>query len=305
MTFVLLMGLTPVGVVMADNHRTATRTDISFVSTPVEVLTPGEESVDEAGVYRSRGEVQRDVVTGDITGEAIITFNGDFIPSPNCASDDLDNCFEGEFSGWGTVVITDENGSWDGDFLIAFAFLEGEEPFMFSKIVLAGRGGNAGKSIVADISFPEDSEEDIAIFNGVMLTMAVPAFGLNMSTQLCFDEETFETAGAFLSNGTLESYGGATGEFFNGGHQWTHRYGLYGELTFTDGRGSMTVQFMGEAQDHPQSSVGWGHFVIVGGTGAYAELYGRGKITAAATEYLQCDSGFGVRLQLTGEGHFN
>lgn len=279
---------------------------------------PGEESVDEAGVYRSRGEVARDEVTGDITGEAIITFNGDFVPSPDCDPDDLDNCFEGEFTGWGTVVITetvetdeDENGveesggSWEGDFLFAFAFFEGEEPFMFGKLVLAGRGDNAGKSIVADISFPEDQEDDAAYFDGILLTMAPPAFGLNMSTQVCFNEETFEAGGAFLSNGTIESYGSATGEFFTGGHEWTHRYGLYGELTFTDEWGSMTIQFLGEAQDHPESSVGWGHFVIVGGTGAYAELYGRGKITGAAAEYMQCDSGFGVRFQLIGEGHFN
>ncbi|CAN5657099.1 hypothetical protein BH24CHL1_BH24CHL1_10080 [soil metagenome] len=302
--FILILGLLPVGVVTAD-HRTATRTEISFVSTPVEILVPGEESVDEAGIFRSRGEVARDEVTGDITGEAIITFNGDFVPSPNCDPDDLDNCFEGEFTGWGTVVITDENGTWEGDFLIAFAFFEGEEPFMFGKVVLAGRGGNAGKSIVADITFPEDEEDESATFNGVMLTMAVPAFGLNMSTQLCFNEETFETTGAFLSHGMLESYGGATGEFFTGGSQWTTRYGLYGELTFTDEWGSMTIQFLGEAQDHPESSVGWGHFVIVGGTGAYAELYGHGKITGAAMEAMQCDAGFGVRLQLIGQGHFN
>jgi hypothetical protein len=45
--------------------------------------------------------------------------------------------------------------------------------------------------------------------------------------------------------------------------------------------------------------------VIVGGTGAYAELYGHGKITGAAMEAMQCDAGFGVRLQLIGQGHFN
>lgn len=308
--FILLLGLLPVGAVTADGHHTATRTEISFTSTPVEILVPGEESVDEAGVFRFRGEVSREEVTGDITGEAIVTFNGDFVPSPDCDPDDPDNCFEGSFSGWGSVVIleeteTEENIAWEGDFLFIESFFEGEEPFMFGKIVLAGRGDNAGKSIVADITFSEDEEEEVAIFTGVMLTMAVPAFGINMSTQLCFNEETFETTGAFLSNGMLESYGGASGEFFTGGHEWTHRYGLYGELTFTDEWGSMTIEFLGEAQDHPESSVGWGHFVIVGGTGAYAELYGRGKITGALAEYMQCDSGFGVRFQLVGEGHFN
>lgn len=302
-TCILLLGLVPLGVATA--AQDSSRTEISFVSTPVEILVPGEETFGEDGVGRFRGEVARDEVTGDITGEAIITFNNDFIPGPNCDPEDLDNCFEGEFSGWGSVEITDENGTWDGDFVIAFAFFEGEEPFTLGKILLTGRGGNAGKVIMADITFPEDEEDDSAIFNGVMLTMGAPASGVNMNTQLCFNEETFEAAGAFTSTGAIESYGAATGEFFSTGGQWTHRYGLYGELTFTDEWGSMTIEFVGEAQDHPMSSVGFGRWIVVEGTGAYAETYGYGGITGSAGDYMQCDSGSGVHLQLLGDVHTN
>ncbi len=300
---ILLIGLLPVGVATADSHHTSTRTPISFVSTPVEILVPGEEWVDEAGIFHFRGEVGREAVTGDITGEAIVTFNGDFAPGPSCDPNNPDACTEGEFSGWGSVVITDLNGAWDGDFLFIESFFAGEEPFSFGKVVFAGRGGNAGKSIVADITLTEES--DAASFNGVMLTMGAPAFGVNMHTQLCLNEETFESTGAFTSTGGLETYGAATGEFFNGGVEWTHRYGLFGELIFTDAWGSFTIQFLGEAQDHPQSSVGWGHWMIVEGTGAYAELYGRGKVTGAAMEHLQCASGFGIHLQFLGDVHSN
>lgn len=303
--FILLLGLMPLGAATADSHRTSTRTEISFTSTPIEILVPGEESVDDAGIYRFRGEVVRDQVAGDITGEAVITFNGDFIPSPNCDPNDIENCFEGEFSGWGTVVVTDENGTWEGNFVFGFAFFEGEEPFMFGKLILTGRGGNAGKSIVADIGFSEDEGDETAYFTGFMLTMAKPAFGVNMNAQLCFEES--ETAyGAFISSGAIESSGSASGWFFDAGSIWTHSYGLFGETTFTDDWGSITIQWIGMVQDHPESSVGWGNWVIVGGTGAYENVNGHGKVTGHAGEMLQCETfGFGVWLQYLGSVHFN
>lgn len=303
-TFVLLLGLAPVGVATAANHHTSSRTEISFTSTPVEILVPGEETYDESGVGHFRGEVVRDEVTGDISGEAIITFNGDFVPGPSCDPANLDTCFEGEFSSWGSVVITDENGVWEGDFLMMESFFEGEEPSSFSKIILAGRGGNAGKSIVADITFPE--EGDAAIFTGTLLTVGAPAFGLNMLSQTCFNPETFGLSGAFISSGAVESSGSATVDIFEeGGSEGTYRYGLFVQLTFTNDLGSMTIQLLGETQDHAETHVGWGHWLIVGGTGAYAELYGHGKVSGYGGNFPQCDSGYGVQFQFLGDAHFN
>lgn len=300
----LLLGMLPVGVVTADNHQTSTRTDIEFTSTPAEILVPGEEWIDEAGIGHLRGEVSREIVEGDINGELILTFDGDFIPGPSCVPEDLDNCFEGEFSAWGTAVITDENGTWEGKFVIAFRFFEGEEPYSFGRAILVGHGGNAGKSIVVEIAFGEDEEDETAYFTGFMLTMAVPSLGVNMHTQMCFTEE--ETAyGAFHSTGAIESSGAAGGEFFTGGHWWTHTYGLSGEVVFTDDHGSFTIQLLGTAQDNWQTSVGWGHWVIVDGTGAYEHANGHGKLTGYAGEFAQCSSGFGVWLQFLGQVHFN
>lgn len=303
--FVLLLGLMPVGAVLAADNHTSSRTDIEFTTTPVEVLEPGEEWVDEAGHGHFRGMVERDEVTGDITGEAIITTNGDFVPGPSCVPGDINNCFEGEFSGWGSIVITDQNGTWTGDYLLVENFLEGEEPFAFGKVILAGKGGNAGKSIVADLGYPEDGDEDAVILTGTLSTLGVPATGINMHTQLCLNPETFELAGAFTSTGAIESSGSSTSLFIEGGTQWTDQYGLYVELVFTDDHGSMTIQLLGQTQDTATTHVGWGQFVIVGGTGAYADLYGQGNVTGYGGEFLQCEAGYGVHFQLLGNAHLN
>lgn len=299
--FILLLGLLPAGVATADNHRTSTRTPVSFTSTPVEILEPGEEWVDAAGIYHFRGEVSREIAEGDINGEVIVTFDGDFVPAPGCDPDE--ECSEGEFSSWGTAVFTDENGTWDGKFLIYGAFSSDEEPFFFGKATLAGRGGNAGKSIVADIAFGDD-EDETAYFDGFMLTMAKPSFGVNLQVQVCFTEDEVGY-GAFLSYGAVESSGAASAMFFSGGSMWTHTYGLFGEVTIHDDNGSLTLQFVGTSQDNWQTSVGWGHWVIVDGTGAYEGYNGHGKISGHAGEFSQCSSGFGVWLQGLGQIHKN
>lgn len=301
---ILLIGLVPVGVASADGHRTSTRTEVSFTSTPVEIIDEGEEWVDEAGTYHFTGEVSREVVEGDINGEAIVTIDGEFVPGPGCTPDD-EECMEGQFSAWGSVVITDENGAWDGKFLIANIFEPDEEPFSFGKAILAGRGGNAGMSLVVDITFSDDEEDDTAYFDGFIMSMAKPTFGINMHTQLCASESSNTMYGAFLSHGAIESSGGAWGDFFSGGTMWTHRYGLFGEVGFSDDYGSLTIQFLGTAQDNWQTSVGWGHWVIVDGTGAYEHLNGHGKMTGSAGEFEQCSLGWGVRLQFIGQTHMN
>lgn len=300
--FILLLGLVPVSVATADSHRTATYTPISFTSTTVEEIDPGEEWVDEAGIFHLRGNVFIDEVSGDITGTAVIDSDADFEPSPNCDPDD-EFCEDGYFSLWGSVVLTDENGTWDGEFIIATAS-EGGEEFSFGKIVLTGRGGNAGKSIIADITTSDDPEEETAYFEGYMLTMALPVFGVNMHTQLCFGEEELGY-GAFVSNGAIESSGGASGSFFTAGSIWTHTYALYGLLEFTDDQGSLTIEFMGMSQDTAETNVGWGHWLITDGTGTYENVLGHGKITGFAGPMEQCESGFGVWLQFLGDVHFN
>lgn len=302
--FVLLLGLLPIGAVTADSHHTATMTDISFTSMPVELITPGAEWVDEEGTYHFENEVTREMVDGDINGELIATTSGTFTPGPSCDPDDPENCFEGEFTLWAAIVLTDENGVWEGDALIVQSFFEDDESFSFGKLALTGRGGNAGKSIIADLTLSEDDEEEAVFVDGYMLTMASPQFGVNMHTQICFGEEDLGY-GAFVSTGAIETSGPASGMFISGGSFLTPRYGLYGETTFNDDMGSITIEFVGLALDHPETSVGWGHWVITDATGVYENVYGHGRVTGYAGDFPQCESGFGVWLQYLGQVHFN
>ncbi len=71
----------------------------------------------------------------------------------------------------------------------------------------------------------------------------------------------------------------------------------------------MTIAFGGGAQDTASpnmfASHVFGHFVILGGTGDYAELYGIGRLIGAASDSSTCASGFGVNISLVGEVHDN
>lgn len=301
--FVLLLGLAPIGVATADNHRTSSLTPISFSSTTVEVLEEPEEWVDEAWVYHSRDLVVLDEVSGVITGTAVLTLDYDAEPFPGCEAESPLMCENGVFSQWGTVVITDEAGTWDGDVFGVEVWAEGELVFAVHKLVLQGRGGNAGKSIVADINFAEDPEDPTAYLEGVMLTMGVPAFGVNMHTQLCATDSNL-AQGAFVSTGAIESSGAVSAGMFAAGSRWTHTYSLLGELTFTDDVGSLSITFLGTSQDTAESSVDWGHWVITGGTGFYENAFGHGKATGYYGYFEQC-GGDGEWLQFLGSVHFN
>lgn len=297
----LLVGMIPFSAA-ASSHHTATRTPVTFTSTVVEVLDEGEEWVDEAGIFHFRGSIQEEAVTGDITGTATITFNGDFEPVGECTEE---SC-PAFFSFWGRVEVEGEDGGWVGTYVSFGSDVPGEE-FFADSLVLRGTGANAHKSIVAQSA----GEDEASItFEGVMSTLATPIVGLNTSVRLCADPEDFSFGGGFLSSGAVEGAGGATGEFLVGGGPWTHTYAVAGTLTLTDENGTLTIAFGGGAQDNYaptfEASHVFGHFVILEGTGDYAELYGSGRFigTAGGPNPL-CESGFGVNASLMGEAHYN
>jgi hypothetical protein len=296
----LVLSVMPLAT-LAASHHTATRTPVVFTSTVVEVLDPGEEWVDEAGIFHIRGSVQREDVTGDITGTAIVTFNVDFQSIGECTEE---SCF-GYSTAWAHVEVTTEGGGWEGTYVSISQDVPGEE-FFADSLVLQGYGANAGMSIVAQ-SIAGD-EESIT-FEGVLSTIATPVVGLNTTVQLCADPNDFSFAGGFLSRGAVEGSGGATGEFLVAGTEWTHRYAVAGTVTLTDAYGTVTIAFTSGAQDVATfttfASHVWGHFVIVDGSGAYTELYGHGRLVGTASDDATCASGFGVGLSLIGEAHFN
>lgn len=295
----LLAAFAPMSV-GADGHE-ATRTEASFTGSNAEVLAEGEEWIDEAGDAHLRGLVVQEEVSGDINGTAVITQNGDFSPDPNCELENVLEC-PGFLSFWASVEITGEDGRWNGNFLQFISTVEGEED-QFSNLVMRGTGGNAGKSFVGEIV--EESEESIT-FAGQIHTMAVPVQGLNMSTNFCFTEDSVrgnaQSQGAIAGNGTTEI------GFLVAGTRWTHRYALTGIMEYSDEHGSATFVIAAKVQDQYPTSNAWGHFVIVGGEGAYAELFGHGRWTgwnAAPGAAERCASGFGGYMNLYGEAHYN
>lgn len=287
----VLTGLFPVGAALGD-HTIATRVDVTFTSTPVEVIDPGEEWVDEAGIFHIRGLVEVDEIAGDATGTAEIFINVDAHPD------------EGWSSAWGTLTITDETGTWDGSWLNN-QFVEGDEFFEIGYVFLTGRGGNAGMSITGTLTL--DNETGVGTVEGVLQTMAVPVAGLTILQELCVVQETdFATiTGGFLASGAIESSGSVQAGFEASGGIWTHTYNLAGATLMTDEHGSFEIFFLGGAQDGETYSGGWGPFMITGGDGAYAELYGYGRAVATAMESSTCASGAGFRLSYVGVAHFN
>ncbi|CAN5740289.1 hypothetical protein BH23CHL2_BH23CHL2_30080 [soil metagenome] len=285
----------------ASSHHTATRTEVTFTSTVVEVLNEGEEWVDEAGIFHFRGFEQIEEVTGDISGTVIINFNGDFEPVGECTED----ACPAYFSFWGRVEVTGEDGGWVGTYVSFGSDVPGEE-FFADSLVLRGTGGNAHNSIVAQST---GGDESSITFEGILSTMATPMVALNSSVRLCADPEDFSFGGSYLSSGAIEGHGGATGEFLVGGGPWTHTYAVAGTLTLSDEHGTVTIGFGGGVQDTASPNIfashAFGHFVILGGTGDYAELYGSGRLIAAASDGSTCASGFGVNLSLVGEAHYN
>jgi hypothetical protein len=297
----ILAGIVPLSVSASTNH-TATRTPVSFTSTVIEEIEPFEVSVDDAGIFHIRG-VTREEVSGDIAGTATVTFAGDFFPAGECTEE---SCFGTEV-GWAQLELAGEDGGWSGTYVFSSSDVPGQE-YYSDQLVLRGTGVNAHTSIVAHS--PTGGDEESVSFEGVMTTLATPIGGLNTSVRLCASPEDFSFSGGFLSSGAIEGSGGATGDFLIGGGPWTDNYGVAGTVTLNDEHGSVTILFAGEAQDNVsasfQASHVWGHFLVLEGTGEYAELYASGRIIGTAGgPSATCASGFGVNISMVGEAHRN
>lgn len=274
----------------------ATRTEVSFTSTHTELMDAGEEWVDEAGIYHVRGETQHDEVSGDISGTAIVVINVDFLAAGDCAEEPCPGLTEV----WGEVKIEDENGWWTGRFTQSFSDIPDEE-YAFTSIALSGRGGNAGMTFIGEFTSIEESSVTI---EGVLSTLGAPTNGMNTNVTVCFGEEA--STGSYLSSGAIEGDGAAEAIFVPSSLIWTHTYNLFGGLQLSDENGAVAIEFVSGAQDiGTGGSIGFGNYVITGGTGAYAEMYGHGRVIAALQELPGCESGFGIRIDLYGVAQYN
>ncbi len=285
----------------AENHE-ATRTTVTWTTTDIGVVDPGEEWVDDAGIYHARGITELDDITGDIAGTGVSVLNIDFFAPGECTEE---SC-PGYTEVWGTVEIEDEAGRWSGRFVHSRSDVPGEE-YAFSRITLHGRGGNAGMSFFGEVvdADPADSAVTFAAttFEGTLSTMANPIEALNVHVSVCFTDDAI--VGNYLGTGAVEGFGHAEAAFLSSGGPWTHTYNLFGFVELSDEAGSLTVGVVSGGQDNGSVSFAFGNFVITGGTGAYEQLYGHGRIIGAATPMPQCESGVGASLSLIGEAHYN
>lgn len=295
----LLMSAVPL-TVLASSHQTATRGPATLTSTVVEVIDPGEEWMDEAGVYHVRNSMQLEEVSGDITGTAIVTANIDFFAPGQC---DEEAC-PAYTEVWGQVEITSEGGRWTGNWMISSSDVPDNE-YAFSAISLRGSGAYAGQSFFGE--FVEETEESVTI-EGVMSTLAMPTQSMNLNVDVCFSE--VGAFGGYLGTGLQSESGQSEVFLYSSGFAWTHTYNLTSVITLSDDFGNVTLGFVGGGQDIVSTAEeftghGWGSFVILDGTGEYAEFYGQGRAVGTASTNTSCASGFGVNFNLFGETHYN
>lgn len=251
----LIVGALPFVTPVAAQEADGPLTPVTITFTTVEETDPGQEWADAEGNFHFRGGVEVDTVSGAIEGDATLTMDDDFIVS------------EGAFHLTVTVNITTENGSWDGYAALSSAADSEDAPS--ARAMLIGRGENAGKVIALDTVTGQD--ETSITFSGQMLTMGKPVVGVNLNYDLCFTGPD-SAAGGFISYAP-HSDSGSVSATFNAVGAPAPRV-IVGDLTFQSERGTLNAMIVEAA--HEGTSQNYGYFMLMGGTGDYADLYGWG-----------------------------
>ncbi len=284
---------------IAGSHE-ATRVEATLTSIDGEPTEFGAFWQDANGGIHIRDQVSQDEISGAIIGTATTITNLDIQFLEGCEGE---GCPPVSVNVWGTLTMEDETGSWKGSWVQLISEVPGDE-YDLGYLSLRGYGGNADKSFIGRITQVDDVGGTI---EGVLSTMASPLQSLNLSATLCLDGDSW--SGGYLSSGVVDGSGGATGEFVTASGEFTRDSELYGKVEISDDLGTATLEFVGGGRDVESAGSfanhAFGTYVITGGTGAYAELYGQGRVTGAATSMPQCSSGFGAHIQFIGEAHMN
>lgn len=268
--FRLILALALVAVfvpAMAVAQESAPGTPLTIVFSPVEEIEPGHEWGDAQGIFHLRGAVNREAVSGDIEGMATTAFGGDFMITGECNEEFCESLVYQ----WVEVDIVTDGGGWSGRTVLVFAEGEAAEPPAV-RAILIGYGANAGKALLIDQVL--DSSDDGSItFGGYLLEQAGPIGGVNLHYDLCFTGEG-TAAGGFLMRAPFEDAGNIDASFTPVGAP--EPSAIFGDMTFTSTRGelhALFVEYVVGANGH-----NIGAFVLLGGTGDYAGLYGFGRV---------------------------
>jgi hypothetical protein len=188
---------------------------------------------------------------------------------------------------WGTLTVTDETGSWAGQF--GYYLNEGDE--QLGNIFLVGHQGYGGQAISGALAAPGATTYAV---DAERLTMSGPTGGISFLFDACIPEAG-DVHGGFILN---------AGEFSDSGSVVAH-YPLAqpdgasaGSVVMTGEHGTLNATLLLQAQWGPHRI---GYFMLLGGDGAYEHTYGFGWVRTSRWENSNCPSGLGVGGSWTGE----
>jgi hypothetical protein len=262
--------------------------DISFTLVTTDLLEEGEWSETDT-TFSLRDSVTAEAVDGDITGTATMKMSGEFVAAGACT----DEACPGYTDAWGTLNITDESGTWDGQYAFHIDDLEDS---MVGKVFLIGRGENSGMAIYGDMQFL-DTEDGAAMVSGHLLTLHKPAQGVRFLYDGCFVPPAGTAGHVRMHVGTGTDSG-----------SWDAHYPLLipgrasvGESVITTPKGSIDSVLI--VQNAGSNRIGY--FMLLGGTGDYESLYGFGIIRTASYESVACGDNGGAGGHWVGRAYAN
>lgn len=287
MAFVLLLSIFPLAGTASAEHKTPTLDPVSFEFTTETTIDEGYAWVDDDG-YHWRDTVYTGTATGDLTGEAVTLLNGDFAPNADCTDPTCGGDWnQGVLNMWGTLEITDEVGSWEGQF--GYYLNQGDE--QLGNTFLIGHQGYGGQAIAGDLIAPTF---DSYASTGQRLTMTGPTGGVSVLFDACIPEAG-DVSGGFILN---------AGDFYDSGSVVAH-YPLAqpdgasaGEVVMVGEHGTLNATLLLQAQGSQHRI---GYFMLLGGDGAYENTYGFGWVRTSRWGNPSCPSGLGVGGSWIGE----
>lgn len=292
---VLLVSAFPLAGTATAEHKTPTLDPVSFEFTTDVTIEMGTAWTDDAG-YHWRNTVYTGTASGHVTGETVTLMHGDFKANPDCADPTCGGDWsQGVLSIWGTLEITDDPGSWAGQ----YGYVYDPNGDYVGNAFLIGHQGYGGQAITTDLVATGFNSY---ASTGQRLTMTGPTGGISVliSCELdpykcvdpnpCIsdpnrckgdDPESGACANPYSCEPSGQVNGGFilnAGDFYDSGSVTWHSPlaqpdgALAGEVTITGQHG--TLNAIMQVQAHGEHHIGY--FMLLGGDGAYENTHGFG-----------------------------
>ena len=249
-----------------------------------EISAPERFWLDGAGLH-IRDLTGIDTVNGDINGTATTrTHIGWTAP---CHTDTL--ICRGAQVSFQELEITDEHGAWDGALQLVIDPAQGADSV---SAILVGRGGNAGQVLYLDeVTGRTDASVSVA---GYQIANVRPVGGVNLTTDVCLQDDTTATGG-FLGSYSVADSGALEMTLSRG---IDAALGMAVAARFDGAHGTL----QGAAIERETTAGGSaGRFVLLGGDGAYDGYLGFGRTGSQLIESANCAGGYALHSFWIGE----